>query len=184
MRSSGLLAVLVLAGTAVCNAPAFAQQAASRCEGTLCDLFYSGKPAPEPAGAPAAGVQPNGDRPLTVPTTGGILGALTGGLGQGAGAAPAAGSPPPAPGVTAPGEGGLIAMMKGQTSSRCTGTLCDLFYGGSAPEQPAAAGAMAQAPAAGRIAAAEPAAVDDRPRRAEAKRCVAPPNDPWRCYRH
>lgn len=169
MRSSGLLAVLVLAGTAACNAPAFAQQAASRCEGTLCDLFYSGKPAPEPAGAPAAGVQPNGDRPLTVPTTGGILGALTGGLGQGAGAAPAVGSPSPTPGVTAPGEGGLIAMMKGQTSSRCTGTLCDLFYGGSAPEQPAAA---------------EPAAVDDRPRRAEAKRCVAPPNDPWRCYRH
>ena len=182
----------LLAVTALFVAPiALAQE---RCSGTLCDAYY-GNRTPDPA-APA------GATPLTVPT-GGILGFFT---------APKTATPAGAPGqATAPAKapyvqmegGGLVGAMRGAPAERCSGTICDLFYGGPPPERPqqAATGAapgiergidrsidrggdIDRAPRGrNRRASADEGSVSYAPRQVEKPQCAAPPNDPWRCYR-
>lgn len=179
-------AILFAAGLVLAGAPVRAQTADDRCSGTICDWYYGNKPkSQQPAPAPQA---PAGAQQLTVPSTGGFLSRIFGG-----------GSPQPAQQGAAAGQtgeqhslvggGGLAGMVRGDAPDRCTGTICDLYYGGPPKEKPAqgAASASATTPAAATGAdTAEPLPPPDAPdavMRAPTRKCVAPPNDPWKCYR-
>ena len=176
-----------IAALAAATPLAFAQQAAQRCEGTLCDLYYRNSPPPPPEQASA---QPAAPTPLTVPT-GGFLGRI---LGTGPTKPPAPGAAPaPAPFFNIQG-GGILAD---KTDERCDGTLCDVYYHGSPPPPRPTAPTVASAPAntpETTVSAAADAEPDAEPRAARKKStapgvqfakpaCVAPAGDPWRCYR-
>ena len=177
-----ILPLLATSGTF--PSAARAQQAPDdRCTGTLCDFYYgSSKPAPA-----APSTTASAPTPVTVPGAG-YLGNLFSG----------SPSTPATPGAAAPAApsrvqvqgGGLVGMATGAPAERCSGTLCDLYYGGPPPERPEQP-AEQQAAQAGTDAAEQPV-VDEAPpsprRRAipppaEPQRCAAPANDPWRCYR-
>ena len=161
-RSLRLILALALVGSSgvALSVPA---AAADRCEGTFCDFYYEHVAPPKPVVPPA----PAPKAPAATPQ-----------------AATAPATPRRLVGVQG---GGLIGMMNGTAPKRCTGTLCDLFYGGPPPEEPAVPpedAAVAAEPAS------EEAAVPSRPNRIEAPSeaetrpgCVADTRDPWRCYR-
>ncbi len=160
--------------------PACAQQAQppDRCSGTLCDLYYGG-PAPEqPEGASKP---PTAPTPMMVPSFGRLIGGGQGGTAQGG----ASGAKP----LVGVGGDGIASLFRGDPQDRCTGTLCDMYYGGPPPEKPEPQpGAQAPQPTVeGAAAPAEPDP-DDTPGvryepREEKPHCVAPPQDPWKCYR-
>jgi hypothetical protein len=161
--------------------PAAAQQADDRCTGTFCDWYYGGPPPAQPAGPKPAAT------PLTVPS-GNFLGNLISG---GAPAQPQAGgtaAPAKRPLVAVQG-GGILGMVRGEKTDRCSGTFCDLYYGGPPPEKPQTpdqpAGSPDQAGAPPDQAAAEPdpAPQPELVERREPERCAAPASDPWKCYR-
>ena len=187
--------VLLLAAGALAPSGASAQE---RCSGTFCDLYYgnANSTLDQPAAKPAA------PTPLTAPS-GGILGFFSSGGGA-PGTAPGTATPPATRPVVGVGGGGVAAMARGEPPERCTGTFCDLFYGGAPAQTPAEsataglqgipASPRSQQPAPTTAVAAEPppeAADPDlapeptQPRRAAAARpdCVATAQDPWRCYR-
>ncbi len=182
-RSTRILCWVVLATTAGCF-DASAQQTSQRCEGTLCDLYYRNSPPP----AEAAPAQPAAPTPLTVPT-GGFLGRV---FGTGPTPAATGATPSPAPFVSVKG-GGILAD---KTDERCDGTLCDIYYHGAPPPRPSSpsvASAPDNEPVETTAAAAPDAETDAEPRTSRRKvtagvqfakpACVAPPGDPWRCYR-
>lgn len=130
-----------------------AQQAgaapADRCEGTLCDLYYGSRgsaaeTAPKQASAPVAGV-PAGATPIMAPSSGTLLtgNPLSRWFGGSSSSDPATTRPqaPPSEPASATnsymhlGTGGLL----GDKQERCSGTLCDFYYG-SSPSEPATAG--------------------------------------------
>ncbi len=179
--------IVVLAGSALLFAGrADAQQAVSPqpCEGTLCDLYYSGHgPAPAAASAATAPGLPPGATPLLAPTN--PLSRLFGG-----GSSPSDGTPsnrpPPPPSEPAAANNSYMHLggggVLGGSGQRCEGgTLCDLI-GSSSPAQPAAgeeqqAAAVAvpvEAPVVHRHILHE---TETRPK------CSSPNADPWRCYR-
>ena len=185
---------LLIAGTARAEQAAAAPPA-DRCEGTLCDLYYSSKgntvdAAAKPASTPVAGV-PAGATPIMAPSSGTLLNGnpLSRWFGgssssETAGARP---TPPSEPAASASnsymhlGSGGLL----GDKQERCTGTLCDTFYG-SSPTEPASAGAGQQRTFATPVAsAAEPViAYRHIPHESETRpKCSSPAADPWRCFR-
>lgn len=187
-----VLVTSVLVPTAFVIAGAASAQTAQRCEGTLCDLYY---------GSSAAEATPPGATPAPTPLMapqGGILGFFSSGK-----PAPQGGATQAAVPALAVQGGGVVGMMNGAPQERCTGTLCDLYYGGPPPEHatPAALPQPAEAPRSARAPAGAPglapATVPDddeapvrRGRRSveaapreEKPRCAAPASDPWRCYR-
>ncbi len=182
--SAATLFVGVLALVAAISGASAQEQ---RCEGTLCDLYYRNSPPPQPQQTSA---QPAPPTPLTVPT-GGFFGRI---FGTGPTRPPAPGAAPaPAPFLNIQG-GGILAD---KTDERCEGTLCDAYYHGS-PPPPARAPAPAVAAAPSPDATASAAPDEDQDATPETGRkkgygqpgvqfakpaCVAPPGDPWRCYR-
>ena len=173
------LFVPMLVALAGVSSGAMAQAAKpdDRCSGTLCDLYYGmGGTAPQ---APAAGTTAAASPATTVPAA------------------------VPVPHVAVQG-GGVVGLLSGAPQERCTGTLCDFFYGGPPPEKVPAALTPAEAPRAlapgeaprNALAPAEAPETDDAPVRRRSRRdeadaappeekphCVAPAADPWRCYR-
>ena len=188
-----ILRVLAVVAAASLASGASAQD---RCTGTLCDAYYGGSP-------PAKSTVPEGATPMMVPS-GGILGFFTSPKAEPAapaGTTGTASAPAKAPMVAVEG-GGLVGMMRGAPAERCTGTFCDFFYGGPPPEQPqprqAATGTASRDAGAidrgdidrsppprsrNRRAEADEGGVSYAPRLAEKPQCVAPPGDPWKCYR-
>lgn len=181
--SARLAAILSpLALLALAPAGAAAQQAApaERCSGTLCDLYYGGS-APD-----AAGQKPAPPTPLSVPT-GGVLGFFSGPTPA---QAPAPGAQPAKPGFVQVQGGGIVGAVNGKPAERCSGTLCDFYYGSSTSsfDDP-----PAEQPTAVVTDPADAAPADDAPRsrkrRAEVQvprekpLCVGTAADPWRCYR-
>lgn len=178
---------------------ALAQQTpapSDRCEGTLCDLYYSGRgksadtTTAKPAPAPVPGV-PAGATPVMAPSGTAQLSDSTlkrwfGGWSDSSAHPP----PPPSEPATANndymhlGSGGLL----GGKQERCTGTLCDAFYG-SSPAEPTTPAApdqrqAAAQPAGGSASPEEPAiAYRHIPHESEVKKCSSPASDPWRCFR-
>ena len=150
MRSTPLLVAAGLASALVVSTAS----AGDRCEGTLCDLYYDHMGAPPPAATPAQPATKAAPTPITVPSNG-LLGHLfSGGASSQQPATPGA-APPHKPLVAVQG-GGVVGLMQGAAPDRCTGTLCDFYYGGPPPEAPDAA---IQEPGAPSV---EPAA-DDAP---------------------
>lgn len=193
MRPRFSPAILFAIGLVLSGAPAHAQSD-DRCSGTLCDLYYGNKPkSPQPAANPQQA--PAGAQQLTVPT-GGFLSRFFGG-GQQPAQGTAGGQAQEQHSLI--GGGGIAGMVRGDTPDRCTGTLCDLYYGGPPKEKPAQAAAQApattqaatQAHATTQAAAtgsynAEPLPAPDAPdavMRAPVRKCVATPADPWKCYK-
>lgn len=177
-----LAAELVLVGTA-----ARAQTADDRCSGTICDLYYGNKPkSQQPAANSQPAPAPSGQQ-LTVPS-GGFLSRFFGGGGQQQPAQGAGGGQPQQE-HSLVGGGGVAGMVRGDAPDRCTGTICDLYYGGPPKEKPAqgaSPSASATRAAASGSYNAEPLPAPDAPdtvMRAPVRSCVAPPNDPWKCYR-
>jgi hypothetical protein len=182
-----LLAIL-LPLTFLAASGALAQQAApaDRCTGTACDLYYGGS-APDSA-QPPAGSQ-TGPTPLTVPGTGFIKRLFGGGDTQAQPGASGTTSAPARP-LVGVGGGGIAAMARGEKAERCTGTLCDFFYGGPPPPPPPEQPAAGVQPQATADAAPEPSADEtqspralDVPERKEPQVCAPMPGDPWKCYR-
>ena len=153
---------------------------ARACEGTICDLVGSNNSTPS-ASAPSAA-----PTPLTVPSSGGILGFFKS-------------KPSDASGATASSQsesnsllnvqgGGLATAFTSPSSQRCSGTFCDFFYRGappeSAPQQPAAQQATASArpvPAStGATRTTSTTVVVEQPR--EKPLCHSA-TDPWHCFR-
>ena len=177
---AGSTAILCLSvfTLAAATSGAVAQQ---RCEGTLCDLYYRNSPPPDATPAVAA------PTPLTVPT-GGFFGRV---FGTGPTKPPAPGAPPaPTPFINIQG-GGILAD---KTDERCEGTLCDVYYHGSPPPKPVAP-VVAAAPGASPSESTAAADAEPDPELKASRKsaragvqfakpaCVAPPGDPWRCYR-
>ena len=163
-----------------------------RCQGTLCDLYYGARgnaadmTTAKPAAPAVAGV-PAGATPLTVPSN--PLSRLFGGGGSSASSGSTASTrppPPPSEPATATnsymhlGTGGVL----GGGDQRCTGTVCDLFYGTS-PEEPAAGQQQAVAGSASMAARGEAPVVGRHiPHESETRpKCSSLSADPWRCYR-
>lgn len=160
-----------------------------RCSGTLCDFYYGGAPAKEPA--PSA--KPAAPTPIMVPQ-GGLMGFFRSGTASNTAPSDANGTPQSS--MTSRvhvGGGGVAGLVRGETPERCSGTICDIYYGGSPPEkpeQPTAAAAPSEATADAAIADT----ADEEPRarrrsrveyveREEKPGCAPNPQDPWRCYR-
>ena len=179
--STTIIAALLASGAfASGEASAQSAPAAQRCSGTLCDLYYGGSGS---AAQPSTSATPSATQqgvPVTVPT-GNIFSGLFSGNTQ---AAPDAAAPNAQP-VSTP----FVRVVGGKPANeRCTGTFCDLYYGGSnapAPAQPVAQ--QRQASATSVAPAAEPALAP-----APARKHVAAPQpkpicrnerDPWQCYR-
>ena len=172
-----LISLAVGAAALLLAVPAFAQD---RCEGTLCDLYYANRPAPPPAAASSGA--PAGAKPLMAPN-GTIFGNLFGGSGQQQAQQPADGSAPARKPLVAVQGGGLVGRMQGAPQDRCSGTLCDLYYGGSAPERPEPG---AERPATGAEPTADLAPQTEQPARIiepREDRSCADSRDPWSCYR-
>lgn len=184
MRPRCSPAILFAIGLVLSGAPARAQSD-DRCSGTLCDLYYGNKPKNQ---QPAANAQqaPAGGQQLTVPT-GGFLSRFFGGGQQPAQQGAAGGQAQGQHSLV--GGGGIAGMVRGDAPDRCTGTLCDLYYGGPPKEKPAQGAARAQATtqaAASGSYNAEPLPAPDAPdtvMRAPVRKCVATPADPWKCYK-
>ncbi len=183
---------LVIASSA--GAEPAAAPPADRCEGTLCDLYYGSRgntadTTAKPASASVAGV-PAGATPIMVPSSGTLLSGnpLSRWFGGNSSSGTASARPvtPSEPDATASnsymhlGTGGLL----GDKHERCTGTLCDTFYG-SSPTEPAATGSGQQQASATPAAAAEPViAYRHIPHESETRpKCSSPAADPWRCFR-
>lgn len=174
-----LISLIVGATAILCAGSALAQD---RCEGTLCDLYYANRPAPPPAqpATPTPGV-PAGAKPLVAPN-GTIFGSLFGGSGQQQ-KQPADGSAPARKPLVAVQGGGLLGKLQGAPDERCSGTLCDLYYGGPTPEKPE--------PSAERAATGAEPTPDLAPQTEEPSRVIEQPEerhcasnkDPWSCYR-
>ncbi len=178
-------ASLVLLAASIGSAAA--QQAAAPCSGTFCDIYYGylgNKPAAEPVPpTPAQGT------PLTVPSLGRMF----------SGPSPTSPAATPVPEERASssyvqlGGGGLLGpggALSGRTSpeQRCSGSLCDAYYGivGAPPEpqaaRPATVEAEASAPPPSEAKAARKRAVEFAVQQ-EKPRCAAAGKDPWQCYR-
>lgn len=171
-----VIVVALAAGLASASGAA----AQSRCEGTLCDLYYDHL-APAQQAAPAA---PSPTPPAPAKSNDSLLGRLFSGNTQ---SQPQQTSGTPSAPHLAVQGGGLLGMMTGAPQQRCTGTLCDLYYGGPPPEEPSAPPPPAAAQAAAQPAADEPTPDPDagggvEPREAT-PRCTYNPRDPWQCYR-
>ena len=182
LTAAGLTAIVLLAGVSAANA-------AERCEGTLCDIYYGKTSAFDDK--PAAQAAPT---PVTVPR-GTILGMFDGSNARQAAAA--AGAPvPSAPGkapLVGVGGGGIAAMARGERVEQCSGTICDLYYGksGSFDDEKSPQQATAPASQGSQVATelapepvGEPAPAargfDARP---EPARCASKGRDLWSCYR-
>ena len=168
-----------------------AQQAApaDHCEGTLCDLYYGTRgnaadtPA-KPATAPVPGV-PAGATPMMAPTGASLLNSNPLSRLFGGGTSDSSRPPPP---DSEPASSGNSYMHMGTggvlgTSQRCSGTLCDTYYGSSTAEATAPAGG--RQPATVAAAAPEPTiAYRHIPHESETRpKCASPAADPWRCFR-
>lgn len=171
-----------------------------RCTGTLCDLYYAARPAQpsapaQPASTQDGATQPAAPTPVTVPSGGGILNFFRGG-------APDAPAAPAAPGA-APTKP-FMYLTEGTHYDRCTGTLCDAYYGVTSPSSPAPAPPQAQqasakapggtaltprqpAPTAEQVALAKAMqqrrAAQEAREQANAKCRLAAAGDPWHCFR-
>lgn len=179
---AGSAKIIALTALTLMLAPAARAQDAKpdRCEGTLCDLYYSGKGEPAktsatqtsaPAGA--TGSMPAGATPVTVPSTGGLLNFFK----------PSTAKLPESPPATSTnsymhlGGGGLL----GGSGEPCSGTLCDLYHGTTSTSGQQEASAAGATP----IATPEPQVPhrhivhesETRPK------CSSPSADPWRCFR-
>ena len=174
--STSIIAALLASGVfASGEAAAQSAPAAQPCSGTLCDLYYGGSGSaaqPSTSASPSAAQQ---GVPVTVPT-GNIFSGLFSGNTQPGAAAPGAQASTP-----------FVRVVGGKPANeRCTGTFCDLYYGGSdAPAKPVAQ--QQQASATSVAPAAEPAIAPT-----PARKHVAAPQpkpicrnerDPWQCYR-
>lgn len=176
-RSLRLPVALALLSLVVVSAPA---SAADRCEGTLCDLYYEHMASPQPA-TPA---QAAPARPVPAADANDSL------LGRMLSAGAAQPVSPSAPTPAAPHKlvavqgGGVIGMMNGTAPKRCTGTLCDFFYGGPPPEEPApAATEAAVAPVSDEVVAPQ-GRLQEAPSETDTRSsCAVDAHDPWRCYR-
>ncbi len=191
---AGLAARLApVAMFALLAAPGYAvAEDSERCSGTLCDLYYTVRPAPQPAAAPSS--QQASATPVTVPSTGGILNFFKN-------------SPPAATAATsgaAPAKP-FMYLTDGTKYDHCTGTLCDAYYGSSLnkpaappPQQQASTGSAntpagtsltppRPAPSAEQIALAKAMqqrrAAQDAQEQAKAKCRLAGGSDPWHCFR-
>ena len=169
-----------------------AQQAAAapeHCEGTLCDLYYSvhgnaADAAPKPSATAVAGV-PAGATPLMAPSgnplTSNPLSRLFGG-----GSSTASTLPPPPDSEPATASNSYMHLGTGGVlghSDRCTGTLCDTFYG-SSPSESAAPASAQQAAATPVSAAGSAIAYRHITHESETRpKCTSPAGDPWRCFR-
>ena len=177
-----MIAALLASGV-LASGEASAQSAPAEqpCSGTLCDLYYGGSGS---AAKPSTSAPPSATQqgvPVTVPT-GNIFSGLFGGGGTQA-----------APGTAAPGapqqaSAPFVRVVGGRPASeRCSGTVCDLFYGGADAPAPAKPVAQQQASATSVVPTAEPAVAPS-----PARKHVAAPQpkpichndrDPWQCYR-
>ena len=170
-------ALCLLLAAPILVAAASNARAEDRCSGTFCDFYYEHLATP-------TSQQP------TTPTTPAkpAPGQAAGPPQQPAAAGTATAQPHR---LVAVQGGGIIGLMSGAPQQRCTGTLCDFFYGGPPPERPTPEPAAAAARASVTPSAApgvEPDA-DDAP--AEGGRtvvepephCTVNPRDPWACYR-
>ena len=150
--------------------------AEDQCSGTLCDIFAKPSKPGAPSTAPA---KPEAGTPLTVPTLamptpGGLLNFFKS-------------SPAEAPAGTTAQQGAaapLVRIEGGRNEERCSGTVCDFYYGTlgskSSSEQQAAATPVSATSAGGGQNVANIREIAER----QAKpRCVAPASDPWRCHR-
>ena len=163
---------------------AAAQQAAApaqRCTGTLCDLYYGTSESDAPPPQQAA------PTPLTVPKSGILDHFFSGGQAAQPGT-------PSAPAAAAPGSlvsvqgGGLAGRLSGAPEERCTGTLCDLYYGSTPSEAPVAQASAQAAPGPAVVPETAPRTVRkartaEVAERQEKARCAAAGRDPWQCYR-
>lgn len=142
------------------------------CEGTLCDWYHSTHS--DTASVPATA---GGATQVTAPS-GGLLNWF--GKSNGPKNAQPAEEPSATNNYMSMGGGGLI----GGSKERCTGTLCDTYYG-SSPAPGAQAPASQQQATAAPAAPAEPRVPyhhvvhesETRPK------CSSPTADPWRCFR-
>lgn len=171
-----------------------AQSAAppQRCEGTLCDLYYSAKgdsadATAKPTSAPTVAGVPAGATPLMAPSTGSLLTSnpLTRLFGGGSDSAGTRLTAPPSEPASA--SNSYMHMSSGGVlghSDRCSGTLCDTYYG-SSPAEPATASEQQQTAAATPSAPAEQAIAYRHIQHESETRptCNSPANDPWRCFR-
>ena len=158
------------------NAPA-----AQPCTGTLCDLYYGGSGS---AATPATSASPSATQqgvPVTVPT-GNIFSGLFSGGTQ---AAPGATAPNAQPASTP-----FVRVVGGRPAGeRCTGTFCDLYYGGSDAPAPAPASPVGQqqASASSVVSATDPGVAPGPVREHVAAPQPKPichnDRDPWQCYR-
>lgn len=166
---------------------AFAQEAKSdRCEGTLCDLYYSGKGEPEKTGATQSAAPtmlttatlPAGAKALTAPSSAsGFFGFLK--PSSSGGSVPTSEPEAATNSYMHLGTGGLL----GSGNERCSGSLCDLYYHGSPTSE---SSGSQQVSAAGFTAAPAEAPVPHRHIVHESEtrpKCSSPNADPWRCYR-
>ena len=199
ISAKGPVGFVALAGLVLSTAGLARAQSApgAQCESTLCDLYYGARgntpDAVPPTAVTAPGV-PTGATPLTVPSGSGLLGWFGGNSSRNANLGGGAGTPGGAPRLAPPpsedasssnsymhlGTGGIL----GDHSQRCTGTLCDTFYGSSPtePAMPAPTGQQAaMAPATGR----EPVVARRHiPHESETRpSCNSPAADPWHCMR-
>lgn len=157
----------LIAASPVAAARAQTAAAASppdRCEGTLCDLYYSTHTAPAAGAASAAAPAASG---------------LSNWFSRGAGPTNAQPLAPASPGngYMAMGAGGVL----GPKQERCSGTLCDLYYGSS----PSSDAGNTQQASTTAVAAPEPIVPRRHiPHESETRpKCSSPTADPWRCYR-
>ncbi len=175
LRPSLRLAPVAGALISLAASGAFAQD---RCTGTLCDLYYGNSSPAKPAAVAPSTPAPAGQ--AATPRADGLLGRL---FSNGATSGPSTNAAPAKPLVAVQG-GGLIGMANGTAPSRCSGTLCDLYYGGPPPEAPARPEAAPISPARDAEAAADEAPVPSRPISREPEpRCAVNAHDPWQCYR-
>ena len=166
-----------------------------RCTGTLCDLYYAARPAqPASSAAQQATTTQQQATPVTVPSSGGILNFFK--------SSPAASaSTPAAPG--APAAKPFVYFTEGTHYDRCTGTLCDVYYGSSsakpAGQQQASTTGSATVPAGAAVTPARPAltaeqvalakamqqrrAAQEAHEQAKAKCRLAGGSDLWHCFR-
>ena len=165
--------IVALAGLVILFAPAaWADDGAlppgAPCEGTLCDWYHSTHS--DTASAPAT---VGGATAVTAPS-GGPLSWF--GRSSGPKNAQPAEEPSASNSYMSMSGGGLI----GGSKERCTGTLCDAYYGSSpAPSAQAPAGQQQTA------ASAEPRVPYHRVVHESETRpkCSSPAADPWRCFR-
>ena len=191
MANSAKIFVVVGFGLLIAGG-ARAQQAAApgdHCEGTLCDLYYGARgntsDTAKRASAPVSGV-PAGATPVVAPSGTSLLSGNP--LSRWFGSSSDGTRPPPPPSEPASANNSYMHMgtggLLGDKQQRCTGTLCDTFYGSSPTEPEAPAPAQQQASATSAAAAEPVIAYRHIPHESETRpKCSSPTADPWRCFR-